>query len=87
LVVSVLDGKGTGMPAFRDKLSREQVRDLVAFVRAFDPSQERSAGAAPDQFEARFRELEKEFEDLRRQSRALSSSSPLSQPSLKEGNR
>ena len=38
LVVSVLDGKGTGMPPFRDKLTRDQVRDLVAFIRSFDPS-------------------------------------------------
>ncbi len=38
LIVSVLDGKGVGMPPFRDKVGREQVRDLVAFIRAFTPS-------------------------------------------------
>ena len=74
LIVSVLDGKGTGMPAFRDKLSRAQVRDLITLVRAFDPARTQSAETSPDEFEARFRELEKEFESLRQQSRALSSS-------------
>jgi mono/diheme cytochrome c family protein len=75
LIVSVLDGKGAGMPAFRDKLSRDQVRDLIALVRAFDPLQTRSAATSPDEFEARFRELEREFDGLSQKIRALSSSS------------
>ncbi len=37
LVVSILDGKGTGMPAFRDKVASERVRDLVALIRRFAP--------------------------------------------------
>jgi mono/diheme cytochrome c family protein len=76
LVVSVLLGKGTGMPPFRDKVNRDQARDLVAFVRAFAPSQMRPAGTPSDPFEARFQQLEQEFENLRKQSRALSSSTP-----------
>jgi mono/diheme cytochrome c family protein len=73
LIASVLDGKGVGMPAFRDKLSRAQARDLIALVRSFDPSRTKVVGASPDVFEARFRELEKEFEGLSQQIRALSS--------------
>src|SRR5215831_13371933 len=37
LIVSVLEGKGSDMPPFRDKVAREQARVLVAFVRSFAP--------------------------------------------------
>ncbi len=86
LVVSVLDGKGSGMPPFRDKLSREQVRGLVAFIRSLGPSRPAPATRAPsDDFEARFQQLLAEFEDLRRRSRALSADaapSPDQSPKL-----
>jgi mono/diheme cytochrome c family protein len=72
LVVSVLEGRGTGMPPFRDKLSRDQARELVAFIRSLGPSQARATRTSPDDFEARFQQLLAEFEDLRRRSRALS---------------
>jgi hypothetical protein len=72
LVVSVLDGKGSAMPPFRDKFSREQVRDLVAFVRSFGPTPRRATRAPSDDFEARFQKLVAEFEELRRKSEALS---------------
>jgi hypothetical protein len=68
LIVSILEGKGTDMPSFRDKLPREQVRDLVAFLRGFAPGSTPQPAAAPaDDFEARFRQLMEEFEGLRRQ--------------------
>jgi mono/diheme cytochrome c family protein len=72
LVISVLDGRGTGMPAFRDKVSREQARALVALIRSFDPSRKPATRQTDDDFEARFQRLLAEFEDLRRQSGALS---------------
>src|SRR5262249_7487198 len=81
LVVSILEGKGTDMPAFRDKVSREQARDLVAFLRTFAPAaapQPAAATGAPDDFEARFRQLLEEFASLRRQ--GASSSPPSGQP-------
>jgi mono/diheme cytochrome c family protein len=78
LVVSVLEGRGTGMPPFRDKLSRDQARELVAFIRSLGPSQAHGARTSPDDFEARFRQLLDEFEELRRRSRAISAdASPL----------
>jgi mono/diheme cytochrome c family protein len=81
LVLSILDGKGSGMPTFRDKLAREQVRGLVTFVRAFGPpATAHAAPAAPDEFEARFRQLTAEFEDLRRQMRALAPPAPGPSP-------
>jgi hypothetical protein len=38
LLASILDGKGTGMPSFREKLSADQVRALIAYVRTFAPA-------------------------------------------------
>jgi mono/diheme cytochrome c family protein len=76
LVVSVLDGKGTRMPSFAGKLGREQVRDLVAYIRRFAPSSAQPARTGADDFEARFQQLTDEFKDLGRQIRALSSSTP-----------
>jgi len=76
LVVSILDGKGAEMPSFQGKLAREQARDLVAFIRTFAPSPARPASTVTDDFEARIRQLSQEFENLREQSRALSTSTP-----------
>jgi mono/diheme cytochrome c family protein len=72
LAVSILDGKGTEMPPFRGKLSRDQVRGLVAFIRGFSRAPKKPAQTSVDDFEARFRALERELNDLRQQSQALS---------------
>jgi mono/diheme cytochrome c family protein len=76
LAVTVLDGKGDGMPPFRDKLSREQIRSVVAFIRTFVPSGARTTSGSANAFEAQFQRLVEEMEDLRRQARALSDSHP-----------
>jgi mono/diheme cytochrome c family protein len=76
LTVSILDGKGTEMPSFRSKLTRDQARELVAFVRGFSPTTNRPTRARSDDFDVRFRKLEQELEELRRQSRALASPAP-----------
>jgi hypothetical protein len=79
LIVSIQEGKGTDMPSFRDKVAREQARDLVAFLRGFAPGSTPQPAAAPaDDFEARFRQLMAEFEGLRRQD--PSGSPPAAQP-------
>jgi mono/diheme cytochrome c family protein len=72
LTASILEGKSTHMPAFRSKLGTAQVDDLVAYVRAFVPSQRDSIGHQPDDFERRLAELQKEFEELHRAYRGLS---------------
>jgi hypothetical protein len=72
LVASVLDGKGDSMPQFRDKLSPEQAKVLVRFIRTFSSLQIDSSEAAPDEFEAQFQRLTREIEALRRRARALS---------------
>jgi mono/diheme cytochrome c family protein len=71
LLASILDGKGSGMPAFREKVRREQARMLIGFIRSFSPTGVRPTAAAPDEFDARFHKLVEEVEDLRRQFRAL----------------
>ena len=76
LVVSVLNGKGARMPSFAGKLAREQARDLVAFIRTFAPSPVRPVSTGADDFEARFRQLTAEFENLGRQIRSLSTPMP-----------
>jgi cytochrome c6 len=75
LAVSILEGKGTHMPAFRSKLRTAQVDELVAYVRAFVPSQRDSIGQQSEDFERRLAELQKEFDELRRAYRRLSPSS------------
>jgi mono/diheme cytochrome c family protein len=35
LLVSILEGKGTMMPAVGDKISKQQASDLVEYIRAF----------------------------------------------------
>jgi mono/diheme cytochrome c family protein len=86
LAVSILDGKGTQMPAFRGKVPANQVREVVAVIRALGPESNRVTSASPNDFEARFRDLLKEFEDLRQQQRALTESpapgaAPAARPS------
>jgi mono/diheme cytochrome c family protein/uncharacterized membrane protein len=41
LLASILDGKGSDMPAFRGKISEEEARALVAHVRALVPTPEK----------------------------------------------
>jgi mono/diheme cytochrome c family protein/uncharacterized membrane protein len=62
LAQSILDGKGKGMPPFRDVLGETRVRSLVAHVRAFGPA------AKPERdFDSELRRLQKELADLKKQ--------------------
>jgi mono/diheme cytochrome c family protein len=71
LLVSVLDGKGSEMPSFREKLSRAQARDVLTHVRSFAPVRPAPAPPPASDFEARFKQLTAELEKLRKQSEAL----------------
>jgi mono/diheme cytochrome c family protein len=71
LTASILEGKGTAMPAFRGRLDEAQVRELVTFIRSFGPAQSRSISGTSD-FYRRYLELRKEMDDLERQYRAMS---------------
>jgi mono/diheme cytochrome c family protein len=67
LVVSILDGRGTQMPAFGGKLTTAQARDLVGYIRSFAPTSPTSVETSPEDFETRFRELDEEYQRLREQ--------------------
>ena len=74
LSASILDGKGTLMPAFRERVKEDQVPDLVAYVRAFGPP--KAAGAeklSSGDFEEQFHRLVLEWEALQKQLDELSS--------------
>jgi mono/diheme cytochrome c family protein len=76
LVASMLLGKGAEMPAFGGKISREQARELVAVIRELAPLPTRTVSNTTDDFEEQYRQLIEEFGKLRRQSRALATSTP-----------
>jgi mono/diheme cytochrome c family protein len=82
LAVTIREGKGTGMPAFNDRLGEAQVKTLVAHLRAFGPERpgktataSPAAAAVPD-FDAQFQQLQKELEELKRQMKELDSTPP-----------
>jgi len=72
LTASVLEGKGTVMPAFSGKLGEAQVRELVAYLRSFVPAGARSIPKPSSDFHRRYQELQHEMNKLKRQYRALS---------------
>jgi mono/diheme cytochrome c family protein len=67
LLASILDGKGTRMPAFRGRVSEKDARELIAYVRAACRTQPRPAASTPSDFEKRFRQLEQQFDDLQKE--------------------
>jgi cytochrome c oxidase cbb3-type subunit 3 len=72
LTASVLEGKGSHMPGFRNKLSAEQSRAVVEYVRGLGLPHGAPAGVATDDFDARLSQLQREFQSLQREYRALS---------------
>jgi len=71
LLISILDGKGTLMPANRGRLTEAQARDMVAFVRAFAPPSSGSIALSPNEFQTQFEQLQQQWEALERDIRAL----------------
>jgi mono/diheme cytochrome c family protein len=72
LAVSILDGKGALMPAWRGRLREDQVQDLVALVRTFGPPGLLTSGAPATDFTKRFRALREQWEALDEQIQTLS---------------
>jgi cbb3-type cytochrome c oxidase subunit III len=65
LVVSILDGKGTLMPANRGRITEVQARDVVAYLRSFGPKTLSKKGPVSEsEFERSFRELEQRWNEL-----------------------
>jgi mono/diheme cytochrome c family protein len=71
--VSIRDGKGTHMPSFAGKISKEETENLVRFIRSFAPKPaDKEPEKSASEFEGRFRQLQKEFDSLREKIRELS---------------
>jgi mono/diheme cytochrome c family protein len=72
LLASILNGKGTLMPANSGRITEEQARDLVAFIRAFGPARPIGQGPVTDtQFEKSFRQLQQQWEALEKELQKL----------------
>jgi mono/diheme cytochrome c family protein len=68
LTVSILEGKGTLMPANNTRLSRDQAKNLVAYIRSFGGIRVDSRPVVNDaQFEKSFRQLQKQWDELEKQ--------------------
>jgi ubiquinol-cytochrome c reductase cytochrome b subunit len=76
LTVSILDGKGTLMPAFRGRVTADQAGDLSAYVRAFGPTKTTTPTVPADEFEKRYRDLQDQWNDLQKQLKDLSKPPP-----------
>lgn len=71
LLVGILDGKGTLMPAFRGRVNDEQAQDLAAYIRAFGPARSASPEAPASDFEQRYRDLQGQWNELQKQLQGL----------------
>lgn len=72
LAMSILEGKGTLMPAWRGRVDPELARNLVAFVRTFAPAGLVLTGQSSSDFAVRMNQLRQQWDELERQARALS---------------
>jgi quinol-cytochrome oxidoreductase complex cytochrome b subunit/mono/diheme cytochrome c family protein len=80
LLASILDGKGTLMPAFRGRITPSDGRDLITYIRAFGPAVPSPAVAeAPrSDFQKQFQDLQRQWRELQRQADQLSADVPAS---------
>jgi mono/diheme cytochrome c family protein len=85
LVVSVLEGKGARMPAFADRLSKKQAREVVRFIRTAGPTRPVAAEVAPRDFTSHYSELLMQLEELRKQYRELENGLPRPGPEAQGG--
>jgi mono/diheme cytochrome c family protein len=66
LSFSILEGKGTGMPSFADKLESTRVRDLVEYLRSLAGMRIASRNEVSVDFDQRFERLMSDMETLKR---------------------
>jgi cbb3-type cytochrome c oxidase subunit III len=67
LLASIMDGKGTLMPANSGRITPDQARDVLAYVRSFGPKTLAAAPATDTQFEQSFRQLQQQWDALERE--------------------
>src|SRR5262249_52397026 len=73
LLVSIRDGKGLSMPPFGDRLRGKELDEIVSLVRSFASLPPESVRVLPADFEKRFQELRRDWDDLRSEFQKLSS--------------
>jgi mono/diheme cytochrome c family protein len=71
LAISILDGKGVLMPAWRGKVDPALAQDLVAFIRTFGPADLVASNRPASEFRSRFRKLRQQLDELDQQARLL----------------
>jgi mono/diheme cytochrome c family protein len=73
LLISILEGKGAHMPAHGDRITRNEAKDLVAFVRSFGPAPPLTARAPAQDtdFWRQWREMRRQYDELERQLQGL----------------
>jgi mono/diheme cytochrome c family protein len=64
LLLSILEGKGTLMPPNNMRVTRDQARDLVAFIRSFGPARPIEESVSDTEFERSVRRLQAQFQEL-----------------------
>ncbi len=74
LLASILEGKGTNMPAFAGKVTEAEARDLVLLIRARNSTRPRVKMTTLVELIASFAELERELEKMQKQFRDLHNS-------------
>jgi mono/diheme cytochrome c family protein len=85
LIVSILDGRGSSMPAFRGRLDQAEAKDLVAHVRAFanGATKRSSSPKNSKDFETQVQKLQIEYEGLKKQLEELKPEMPPEKRSQK----
>ncbi len=72
LLASIVGGKGTVMPSWENKLSKDQARILVAYVRTFAPTQKNVADESSPRFDEDFQRLEQQYAKSHKEFQKLS---------------
>jgi quinol-cytochrome oxidoreductase complex cytochrome b subunit/mono/diheme cytochrome c family protein len=70
-VVSILNGKGSLMPAFHGRVSGDQARDLVAYLRALGPPRPTGSEPPANDFANQFEQLQQRWNELENQLQPL----------------
>ena len=71
IAATILEGRGTNMPAFRGRLNRAELDALITYITQLGPDGAPRDPAPVDAFERRLAELRSEFDALRRAYREL----------------
>ncbi len=72
LTASIQSGKGVFMPAFGQRLKPNEIRNLLAYVRAFGPPAPAPIRPEATDYERQFHELQRQWNELDRQFKELS---------------